>query len=62
MECYNILMFFWNNGGLTLKNNIIKNIIGLICFTLVFSIISPSLAKASEPQDLQINDSIKTCC
>ncbi|MGE7998522.1 hypothetical protein ACQKOF_07570 [Lysinibacillus sp. NPDC093190] len=40
-----------------MKNNIIKNIIGLICFTLIFSIISPSLAKASEPQGLQINDS-----
>ncbi|MEB2280068.1 hypothetical protein LAV73_08645 [Lysinibacillus xylanilyticus] len=40
-----------------MKNNIIKNIIGLICFTLVFSIISPSFAKASEPQNLQINDS-----
>ncbi|MEK4091741.1 hypothetical protein [Viridibacillus sp. FSL H8-0110] len=40
-----------------MKNKIIKNIIGLICFALVFSIISPSLAKASETQDLQINDS-----
>lgn len=40
-----------------MKNKIIKNIIGLICFTLVFGIISPSLAKASETQDLQINDS-----
>ncbi len=40
-----------------MKNNIIKNIIGLICFTLVFSIISPRLAKANEHQDLQINGS-----
>ncbi|GAB0171810.1 DUF4258 domain-containing protein [Lysinibacillus sp. CTST325] len=40
-----------------MKNNLIKSIIGLIFFTLVFSIISPSLAKASESQDLQINNS-----
>lgn len=41
-----------------MKNNLIKSIIGLIFFTLVFSIISPSLAKANESQDLQINNSI----
>jgi len=40
-----------------MKNNLIKSIIGLICFTLVFSIISPSLAQATESQDLQINNS-----
>jgi len=40
-----------------LKNNIFRNIIGLICFTLIFSIVSPSFAFASEPEDLQINDS-----
>lgn len=37
-----------------MKNNIFKNIIGLICFTLIFSIVSPSFAFASEPLDADL--------
>lgn len=37
-----------------MKNNIFKNIIGLICFTLIFSIVSPSFAFASESQDADL--------
>ncbi|WP_253734903.1 hypothetical protein [Lysinibacillus fusiformis] len=37
-----------------MKNNIFKNIIGLICFTLIFSIVTPSFAFASESQDADL--------
>ncbi len=43
-----------------MKNNFIKSFIVFLSFILIFSILSPSLANASEPQsqDLQINDSL----
>lgn len=37
-----------------MKNTIFRNIIGLICFTLIFSIVSPSFAFASESQDADL--------
>lgn len=41
-----------------MKNNFLKYFVVLMCLTLAFSIISPSLAEASESQDSQINSSI----
>ncbi len=41
-----------------MKNNLFKGFIFMLSFMLVFSVISPALANASELQELPINDSL----
>ena len=41
-----------------LKKNYFKSFVALICFALTFSIISPSLAFASEPQEIKLENSL----